>query len=449
MRDRLVEALSRRGDATFLRFEDGSTRSGSELRQRADDIAGRLSSRGIQAGDVVALRGLSVEDMLCAFFGIWTLGAIAFPISHREPEAVVQRVLADARACAQLVGTTDDVAVAAVGRRFELPGIATLLRTSGSSGRPKIAAHTLENHIVAAETARAAVDFEPGDTWLLSLPLFHVGGLSILVRAAVTDGVVAAPSSGLTGDALETLRPTHMSAVTTQLARFVDDAGADGLRRLKCVLLGGSAIPQDLRALRDDGVPLFVSYGSTETTAMVAASSDPEVVRSPDAAGTALADRAMEIAADGEVRVGGPTLFAGYVSDEGLVDPRDPDGMFGTGDMGYVDDRGVLFVQGRRDRMFVSGGENVHPEEIESALESLPSVERAIVVSVPNAQYGQRPEAFVRLDEPVSADELRSQLREHVPGFKVPDRFWRMPDGDVEARHLEALVEDRDRLTGL
>ena len=449
MNARLVEALSRRGDAAFLRFEDGSARSGDELQSRADAIAGLLSSRGVQQGDVVALRHLSVEDTVCALFGVWRLGAVAFPLSHREPEAVVQQVLANARACAQLVGSTNDVSVTVVERRFELPQIVTLLRTSGSSGAPKIAAHTQANHIVAAATANAAVAFEPGDAWLLSLPLFHVGGLSILTRAAIGDGVVAVPQDGLTTRAFETLRPTHLSAVTTQLARFVDDNGVEGLRGLKSVLLGGSAIPRDLRDLRDHGVRLFTSYGSTESTAMLAASAEPDVVNAPDAAGVVLPDRTVEVAPDGEIRIGGPTLFAGYLTRDGLQDPRGADGLFGTGDMGYVDDRGVLFVRGRRDRMFVSGGENIHPEEIESALESLPSVERAVVVSVPNDQYGQRPEAFVRLEAPATGDALRAQLREHLPGFKLPDRLWRMPDGDVEPRHLEQLVEESERLTPL
>jgi len=449
MDSRLVEALQRRGDATFLRFEDGSTRSGSELLLRANEIAGRLSARGVQAGDVVALRGLSTEDAVCALFGIWTLGAIAFPISHREPEAVVQEVLADARVCAQLIGSTNDVSVTAVAHRFELPGIATLLRTSGSSGQPKLAAHTLENHVVAATGACTAVGFEAGDTWLLSLPLFHVGGLSILIRAAVADGVVAVPSRGLTAEALDALQPTHVSAVATQIAHL--DAGFARLRACKAVLLGGSAIPQDVRDLCEEGIRLYVSYGSTESTAVLAASGDAQVVLSSEAAGPPLPDRQIAIAADGEILIGGPTVFAGYLSREGLVDVRDKDGMFATGDMGYLDEGGVLFVNGRKDRMFISGGENVHPEEIETALEMIEGVERAIVVSVPDAKYGQRPEAFVRLEpgEAIDRETFDHVLETHLPRFKRPDRFWRMPDGDVEPRHLEQLVEERDRLTAL
>jgi len=135
-----------------------------------------------------------------------------------------------------------------------------------------------------------------------------------------------------------------------------------------------------------------------------------------------LPGRRVSIDEAGEIRVGGPTLFAGYLVEGSVRAREDP---WPTGDRGRLED-GVLYVRGRRDRMFISGGENIQPEEIESALLGLSGVDEAVVVAVPHDEFGARPVAFVgggALDGAV----LDAALREVLPGYKTPDVYYRMP----------------------
>ena len=129
----------------------------------------------------------------------------------------------------------------------------------------------------------------------------------------------------------------------------------------------------------------------------------------------------------------GETRFAGYVSGQRLVTPFDSDGWYATGDIGSVDGDGYLTVIGRIDTMFISGGENIYPEEIEKALHMLDGVAEALVVPVPHPEYGFRPCAFIRSDRAFDPDSIRDSLREFLPAFKIPDRIYPWPVGAVTA----------------
>ncbi len=310
--------------------------------------------------------------------------------------------------------------------------------------------HGIETHIACAREAATYFDLGEGDVWLMSLPMHHVGGLSILFRCLVSGAALAVPEADEDlHDAVERFEPTHLSLVPTQLERLLDSGiGAERLRACRAVLLGGSAASPALRerALRA-GVPLYVSYGATETTAFVAASDEPDVVVRPNAAGRLLPHRRVEVAEDGEILVGGNGLFDGYLEDDDVVAPLDTSARYATGDVGRLED-GVLYVDGRKDRMLVSGGENIHPEEIEGVLVALEGVEQAVVVSVDDAHFGARPVAFVKGDS-LTSDRLASALRERLPGFKVPDAFYAMPEDALEGLKpdvagLTAMLRDAE-----
>jgi O-succinylbenzoic acid--CoA ligase len=143
-------------------------------------------------------------------------------------------------------------------------------------------------------------------------------------------------------------------------------------------------------------------------------------------AGRVLPHREVSTSEEGEILVRGATLFAGYVEDENLGLPLDTEGWFHTGDLGEMDENGYLRVLGRKDNRFFSGGENIQPEEIEEALGVLPGVEAAVVVPVDDAEFGQRPVAFVRMVDGSTAD-LASELENVLPGFKVPVSFHPWP----------------------
>lgn len=459
--DTLFAALRRRGDAPALLLEDREVSAASLLRAAGE--AATLAAQSpvaLAPGDLVALRGARGAMHVAAPLAAWGLGLSTYVLSPREPEGVVPRLLEEA-GCRIQLGWNEtgvlDVVVPPDPRRAEL-GTSTVIRTTGSSGAPKLAVHALEAHLESARAASTFFDLGPGDTWLLSLPLYHVGGLAIAVRCLWSGARMAVPRPGTsTAAALKRLTPTHLSLVPTQLRRLLaDDEAVAALTRCRAVLMGGDVLPMPLRAAAlERGVPLVVCYGSTETAAFVTASRDEAVVRRPFSAGPPLPGRTVRIAPDSEIRVDSPTLLSGYLRDGRVEDARDPQGLYPTGDQGRLDAEGVLYVEGRKDRLFVSGGENVQPEEIERALEALEGVRAAVVVRVPHPEWGQRPVAFVagRADV-LDGARLGAALRERLPGYKVPDAFYELPGDALDGLkttpgRLAARLERGERLRRL
>jgi len=332
---------------------------------------------------------------------------------------------------------------------------ATILHTSGTSGTPKAALHTWVNHLYSAKGANANMPLREGDRWLLSLPLYHVGGLAPLVRCAIAGAAVVLPSSEQT--LAENLRRgdvTYLSLVPTQFRRLLDAIEGPPPSSLRGVLLGGGPIPSVLvQRAQARRWPVLASYGCTEMASQVTTTALGTMGSALESAGRRLPHRRLRID-DGEIQVAGRPLFEGYVTADGVADSRTEDGWYPTGDRGRIDAAGRLHVLGRMDRMFVSGGENVQPEEIEEVLQQVSGVERAVVVSVSDPDYGARPVAFVDGPDTVSAEALSTALAEQLPGFKIPDAFHPLtPEPDtgglkVDHEHLErrarALHPPRD-----
>ena len=312
---------------------------------------------------------------------------------------------------------------------------ATLMFTSGSSGAPKAALHTWAHHAASARGSATNLPLAPGDRWLLSLPLYHVGGLAILVRCALAGATALLPSPQVSlADALARHAITHVSLVPAQLRRIlrVTDTAPP---LLKGVLLGGAALPPDLI---DDALdakwPLHTTYGCTEMASQIATTppgADRETLL--HTAGAVLPHADLHIAPNDEILVRGASLFLGYTTDTGLDRARTNDGWYRTGDVGRLNANGHLRVEGRADRMFISGGENIHPEEIEAALQRLDDVAHAVVVPVPDSEFGQRPVAFVQMDSgPPVLSRIRHALTPTLPRFKHPVALFPLPAPEVD-----------------
>lgn len=422
----------------------------AELERLTRAAAGRLLDTGLRPGDRVAALLPPTVDYPVILCALLRAGLVAVPLSTRLPEAVLPGLL-EGIGCRHLItpGETvaplpDSISVLAAGPLlrdgdpraapppFDPAGDATIVFTSGSSGPPKAALHAYANHWHSAAGSNRNIPVGPGDRWLLSLPLWHVGGLSILFRAFLGGAAVAIPAPGTPlAKAIDALAVTHVSLVATQLARLLrEPAGAASLARLKAVLLGGSALPPALveEAVRQR-IPIHSSYGSTELASQVTASRSGDPLGLLLTSGRPLPFREVAVAPDGEILARGATLFRGYCTRGGLDPARDAAGWFHSGDLGGIDENGCLVVTGRRDSMFVSGGENIHPEQIERELCRHPGILEAVVVPVANAEFGARPVAFVRTADgtPPPARELAAFLRKTLPGFMVPDRFHPWP----------------------
>jgi O-succinylbenzoic acid--CoA ligase len=311
-------------------------------------------------------------------------------------------------------------------RRVQIPlnEPAVVLFTSASSGAAKAVVLTFGNLYCNALGSNRNIVLRRGDRWQLSLPLYHVSGLGVLLRAWLAGAAVVIPASD---DALEPA--THVSLVPTQLRRLLAaPQGVPWLQGLKAVLVGGAATDARLLATaRSAGIRVLPTYGMTELASQVC-TLPPDALRSKwFTSGRVLPFREMKLANSGEIMVRGRTRFFGYLV-HGRLQRLAPACWFGTGDLGAVDADGYLTVLGRKDDMFISGGENIQPAEIEQVLLALPGVAAAVVVPRADPEFGARPVAFVRLARRVSEEKLRGLLRRNLPAYKVPVEFLPWPE---------------------
>ncbi|MBK7952468.1 MAG: AMP-binding protein [Deltaproteobacteria bacterium] len=361
---------------------------------------------------------------------------------------------------------------------FEEIGAALVLLTSGTSGPPKAAILTRANLIASARASARLLGSERGDRWLLCMPLFHIAGLSILVRAALAGAcVVLEPRFDASRIArlLDEERITHASLVATTLEQLLDARGErPAPASLRLVLLGGGPASDALlaRALAS-AYPIAPTYGLTEAASQVATrlprgrasasasgsvaetasafatrsgSSDgvqsdfdlePDIEPDLDLGGGLVplpgtririvdaADTPVAAGLEGEIQVRGPSVMAGYLDDPESTARTLRGGWLATGDFGRLDAAGRLRVLDRRSDLIVSGGENVYPAELEGVIASHPEVLEAGVVGVPDARFGARPLAFVVWRAGAARDPaaLAAWCRARLAGYKQPVDF--------------------------
>lgn len=444
-----------------------------ELNRQVWLTADYLRELGVNPDDRVALFSPNSAAYLTTLYALWRLGAVPCLMSTRLPEEQLDEQIRQAGARYLITPLENILTSPAVrikkinltqtmeqirphrqetGRQvisFGLEAPASIIFTSGSQGAPKAVLHSFGNHFFSAKGANGHIPFDANHRWLLSLPLYHVGGLSIFFRVLLGKGGLVLPEPGEALSAtIRRHQVTHLSLVATQLFRVLnrpDDVPA--LQTCRAILLGGSAIPESLihLAVRCQ-LPVYTSYGLTEMASQVATS--PLVRRAGDQeAAKILPYREVKLGEKKEIMVRGKTLFQGYVNGARLERPFDSDGWFATGDIGELAANNTLRVSGRKDNMFISGGENIRPEEIERFLCGMDAVEQAIVVPVRHEEFGFRPVAFIkeRADLRVKKEDIILSLRSRLPKFMTPDAFYAWPTRIDE----NSIKISRDRLCKL
>lgn len=308
------------------------------------------------------------------------------------------------------------------------PATTLIISTSGSEGQPRAVLLGNAQLDAAAAAANAGLGLGAGDLWLNCLPLYHIGGQSILWRCAragagvlLHEGFVA---ENVAHD-LATWPITHISLVPAMLARLLD-LGIAPPASLRAVLIGGAALSSPLyERATTAGWPLYVSYGMSETAAQVTAFSPDDGPWHEGLVGHPMPGHEVRIGADGRIRIRGPQVMTGYL--DGSSSGLDADGWLTTGDLGRLDCDGRLTVLGRADDMLISGGRNVHPQEIESCLAGCPGIVDVAVTGLPDPVWGDLVVALVV--GPIDSDALLAHARQHLPAAALPRRI----------RHLERL----------
>jgi O-succinylbenzoic acid--CoA ligase len=302
--------------------------------------------------------------------------------------------------------------------------IHSIIHTSGTTGVPKAVELSYANHAASAAASESITGIGPDDRWLCPLPLFHVGGLGVLLRCA-RSGATAVLHERFDVDAVRDLfeagEITLASLVPTMLSRL-RDAGLHTAPRLRTILLGGGPISRDLLDWASSaGVPVTPVYGMTETASQVVAGIP----------GRPLPGVELSIAADGEILVRGPMVAV--------------EGWLRTGDAGRIDAEGLLHVEGRIKELIVTGGENVAPAEVEDGLLAHPAVADAGVVGREDEEWGEAVWAFVVLREDAQPSELIEWCRARLAPYKVPkgievvESLPRNAAGKLQRDRLSAL----------
>jgi len=433
----------------------------ADLAREAGAWAGRLHALGVAPGDRVAVLMGNSAGFVALVHACSGLDAILVPLNIRLSPAEIGWQLADCgarvlihdgdRAAAAQHATAeagcraysvDALAQTAVPAAPALPAaidlqqVQAVIYTSGTTGQPKGALLTYGNHWWSAMGSALNLGTHTTDRWLACLPLFHVGGLAILMRSVIYGLPVVVHESfdpAAVNAAIDADGVTIVSVVSTMLRRMLDARGGTPYpASLRAVLLGGGPAPRPLlEECAARGVPVVQTYGLTEAASQVATLAPADALRKLGSAGQPLLPTALRIVgpagdlpagAVGEILVQGPTITPGYLGRPEATARALRDGWLHTGDLGYRDADGYLYVVDRRDDLIISGGENVYPAEVEAVLLAHPAVADAGVIGIPDPQWGQVVQAAVvrQPGSTLTAEDLLSFCRARLGRYKVP-----------------------------
>ena len=425
--------------------------------------ARRLAGLGMRAGERVATLLHNGVGPALLVYATRRLGATLVPLNTRLTyaelawqlsDAAPRLLVSDARTASLASDASRDLpalAIATLGVDGTLDAypdapvtprlaaaaddVLAILYTSGTTGRPKGAMLTVGNFWWSALGSAMNLGQRADDRWLACLPLFHVGGLSILLRSAISGGAALVHDGfdpHAVNRAIDEDGVTIVSVVATMLQRMLDARGdVPYPSTLRCVLLGGGPAPRVLlERCAALGVPVVQTYGLTETTSQLATLAPEDALSHLGSAGRALYPNELRIAGasapgdEGEILVRGPVVMAGYHGHLADTARAIVDGWLHTGDVGRVDAEGYVYVLDRRDDLIVTGGENVYPAEVEATLLAHPLVAEAAVIGVTDETWGSRVVAVVRLGNAMPPADLSDQLiahcRANLAAYKSP-----------------------------
>ncbi|MBN8235559.1 o-succinylbenzoate--CoA ligase [Halobacillus kuroshimensis] len=468
-------------EKTALETPEGHVWTFSELQERSRQMAYDLKRMGVEEGDHIAF--LSGNDIHFPVFihAVSYIGAVvvllntrltAPEISYQLQDADVSRLFFAASLTEKAYQAVEGTGVKAVecinepsvsreegGLKKEIDFDApyTMMYTSGTTGNPKAVIHTYGNHWYSAAASALNLGLTPDDKWLICLPLFHVGGFSVLIKSVVYGMSVYLMdkfNQEQVHEAVMDKHVTHASVVTVMLQHLVKRAGSSGYPdTFRCMLLGGGPVPNVLlKNCSQKGIPVFQTYGMTETSSQIATLSPASAFDKAGSAGKALSLAQLWIDTPvpgeiGEIIVQGPMVSKGYYNR-----PARQESYIHTGDLGYQDEDGFLYVVDRVKDMIISGGENVYPAEIESVLSEIPGVKEAGVTGRPDDRWGEVPAAFlVAENETIRNADIYRYIGDRLAKYKQPaDIYWvqelpRNASNKLLRRKLFSLTEGGDQ----
>ncbi|MFY4777279.1 o-succinylbenzoate--CoA ligase [Metabacillus sp. RGM 3146] len=415
----------------------------------------KLKNFGVEKGDHVAVLMKNSAEMVSLLHAIFYAGAQAVLLNSRLTEEELRWQLEDAEAklavCdASLIGKIEASNTSVISldqlnqaeelaytpeKEFNLKQTASIMYTSGTTGFPKGVQQTFGNHWWSASGSLLNLGLSENDKWLAAVPVFHISGLSILFRSVIYGISVVlfdkfdAKSINQT---IMTKGITTISVVGTMLKEMIEEMGERKYpKTFRCMLLGGGpAAKSMLEECKEKKIPVFQTFGMTETSSQFTTLSPEYSISKLGSAGKPLFPNQIKILGEngeekaaneaGEILVKGPNVTPGYWKREEATEKNIINGWFRTGDIGLLDEEGFLYVLDRRSDLIISGGENVYPAEIESVLSGHPSVKEAGVAGASHEKWGEVPHAFIVLSSNAEKQDLIDYCKEYLAPYKIP-----------------------------
>jgi acyl-CoA synthetase (AMP-forming)/AMP-acid ligase II len=448
----------------------------ADLADKVTAQASHLLSLGIKPGDHVLLLGWNSADWIANFWACLKAGGV--PVlgngwwSQSELQGALELlqpaiILADTHGLAKMpsgwkTGQWIANSQGSIGdEQIQWPNSsdenapAVVIFTSGTEGRPKavVLSHRgllagLQMLLHVTRRLPHQLDGTPCDIGLHTGPLFHIGGVQTLLRAVVIGGTLVMPRNKFDpAEALELIEQysvTRWSAVPTMVSRLLEhpDVKTRTLASLRSLTVGGAPVHAELLTRVRGGLPgieprIATGYGLSENGGQATAASGAETAARPGSSGKPLSCvevdfRQRDGLPDGEILLRSPTQMSGYYANQNS--PIDAQGWLHTGDIGYLDDAGHLWITGRCKDVIIRGGENISPVSVERALMEIQGIAEAVVFAMPHADLGEEVMAIVVDPQKRTAQELRERLKGELASFAIPSR-WRIQAEPLPTNH--------------
>lgn len=450
-----------------------------ELDEHVTALAGRLSYAGVRKQSHVAVLMRNSLEMIYVIHALSYIGAVAILLNTRLSREELIWQMEDAKADMLIADEENTFAAMHIPKTFTyeqllaLPSqeaicqaefaeeeTMTVIYTSGTTGKPKGVQLTYGNHWWSAVGSALNLGLTEKDCWLACLPFFHVGGLSILMKNVIYGmRIIILERADVVqiNEKINHRDVTIVSVVSKVLTDMIRTLGDKVYpETLRCVLLGGGPAPKPLlEACVQKHIPVFQTYGMTETSSQICTLTADYMLSKVGSAGKPLFPCQLRIEnerktlhqnEEGEIVVKGPNVTNGYLNREDATKQSIIDGWFHTGDIGYLDNEGFLYVLDRRNDLIISGGENIYPAQIEEVLLAHPLILEAGVIGKVDEKWGQVPIAFVKVEGVITEEDLVLFCEERLARYKVPRRIYFVQELPRNASNKLLRRELKERL---
>ncbi len=426
--------------------------------QSCNHSAESLRQLGAEKNSLVPILLDNSPDFITAVFSLWMLEAIPVPINIKLSSSEIKAQL-DFLKCRSIIinDSTSDLIYSNELRQinfssfkpkagseeikfaFDKTRTAVVLFTSGSSGKPKAVELQFSSLINSAMIGNEFLNQTNDDRWLASLPFYHIGGFSIIFRALMFGTQIILPTDlkiKSIDSCIQSFKPSLISLVSSQISELLKNNIYPN-KDLRHVLLGGGFIDSNLmNEALNKGWKVCKVYGSTETSSFVTLLSPKEFKLKPESAGKPIPPNEVFIVnengdelptnAEGEIVIKSPALMKGYLNDDKTTKQNLKNGLYYTGDIGYKDEDGYLYVVNRRTDLIVTGGENVALAEVEKMILNFPKVKEVFVFGIDDEKWGQKIAAAIvpKRDQNFDLKELKTFLKNKIAAFKIPKEIF-------------------------